>query len=203
MIAQGAGGLLALATVALAARRADWPRLFRRDTVHAHLGTLLGLVLLWSIRADFNGVAVHFLGMGALCLSAGPALALVGGAVVVAVTTFLRGEPVASAGLVYLALVAIPVAVQWCLLVLVRRLLPRNPFAWFFGVAFLGGTLSFFAAALAAGALGNAPSLAGSEYALLALMLAIGEGTMTGMALTLAVVYRPAWVATIEDKRDL
>lgn len=203
MIAQGAGSLLALATIALAALRADWPRLLRRDTVHVHLATVLGLVVLWSIRADFNGVAVHFLGMGALCLSAGAALALVGGAVVVAVTTLLHGEPLASAGLVYLALVAVPVAVQWGVLVLVRRALPRNPFVWFFGVAFLGGTLSFFAGALAAGLLGNAASLAGSEYALLALMLGIAEGTMTGMALTLAVVYRPAWVATFDDKQDL
>ena len=31
----------------------------------------------------------------------------------------------------------------------------------------------------------------------------VAEGTMTGMALTLAVVYRPAWVATFDDGRDL
>jgi uncharacterized membrane protein len=203
VIAQGAGGLLALATVALAALRADWPRLFRRDTVHVHLGTLLGLVLLWSIRADFNGVAVHFLGMGALCLSAGPALALVGGAVVVAGTTALRDAPAANAGLAFLSLVAVPVFVQWAVLLLVRRALPRNPFAWFFVVAFLGGGASFFAGALAGGALGKPLAIDWSEYALITLMLAFGEGTLTGMLLTLGVVYRPAWVATFEDRRDL
>ena len=29
--------------------------------------------------------------------------------------------------------------------------------------------------------------------------LALGEATLTGIALTLAVVYRPQWVATFDD----
>ena len=31
--------------------------------------------------------------------------------------------------------------------------------------------------------------------------LALGEATLTGIALTLAVVYRPQWVATFDDAR--
>ena len=201
------GWVAALAIAALAARRADWTRVLRPASSHAHLGTLFLLVVLWSARAAVGGVSLHFLGMGGLCLSAGPALALVGGAVVVAITTALRASPMADAGLVFVTLVAIPVGVQWGFLALVRRLLPRNPFAWFFGVAFLGAAVSFFAGSLAGGAVAHAaapaPAVAWSEFALIALMLALGEGTLTGMLLTLAVVYRPAWVATFDDARDL
>jgi uncharacterized membrane protein len=31
--------------------------------------------------------------------------------------------------------------------------------------------------------------------------LAFGEATATGMVLTLAVVYRPQWIATFDDDR--
>jgi uncharacterized membrane protein len=189
--------------MALAARYADWPRMLRSETAHVHLGTLLFLVILWLVRATFGGASLHFLGIGGLTLSAGPALALVGGAVVVAGTTALRHAPAANAGLAFLSLVAVPVFVQWAVLLLVRRALPRNPFAWFFVVAFLGGGASFFAGALAGGALGKPLAIDWSEYALITLMLAFGEGTLTGMLLTLGVVYRPAWVATFEDRRDL
>ena len=37
------------------------------------------------------------------------------------------------------------------------------------------------------------------EYVPYLLFLAFGDGTLTGMALTLAVVYRPQWVATFDD----
>lgn len=187
----------------LASRRADWSRVRRPETAHPYLGSLLALVVLWSIGASIGGTSLHFLGMGALCLSAGPSLALVGGAVVVAIATLLRDAPLVNVGLVYVALVAVPVAVQLSLLALVRRFLPRNPFAWFFGVAFLGGTLSFFAGALAGAALAHTVTMPWGEFALFVLMLAVGEGTLTGMLLTLAIVYRPAWVATFDDARDM
>jgi uncharacterized circularly permuted ATP-grasp superfamily protein len=37
------------------------------------------------------------------------------------------------------------------------------------------------------------------EYVPYLVYLAFGEATVTGMALTLAVVYRPQWVATFDD----
>lgn len=201
------GWAAAAIAVAAAARRADWTRVLRSETAHVHLGTLLFLVILWSIRATVGVASLHLLGIGGLCLSAGPALALLGGAVVVAITTALRDTPVANAGIVFVVLVAIPVCVQYAVLALVRRFVPRNPFAWFFGVAFLGAALSFFAAALAGGAVADlaapAQPFAPGEFTLFVLLLAFGEGTLTGMLLTLAVVYRPAWVATFDDARDL
>lgn len=198
-----AGWLAAAAIVALAMRHADWSRIVRSETAHVHLGTLLFLAGLWSIRVPLPDLGLHFLGIGALCLSAGPALALAGGALVVAITTALRDGPVANAGITFVALVAVPVGVQWAVLAAVRRALPRNPFAWFFGVAFLGGGLSFYAGALAGALVGRELPIMWSEYALITLMLAFAEGTMTGMLLTLAVVYRPRWVATFDDARDL
>ena len=41
------------------------------------------------------------------------------------------------------------------------------------------------------------------DYVPYLLYLAFAEGTLTGMVLTLAVVYRPQWVATFDDARYL
>lgn len=194
---------VAAVVLALAARRVDWRSLTRGERVHPWLGSVLFLVFLWSIGASIGGISLHFLCVGALCLLAGPAYALAAGAVVVAVTTLWPGAPPGNAGLVYVTLVAVPVAVQCAVLALVRRLLPRNPFAWFFFVAFLGGGASFVAGALAGSAFAKPPGIDWSELAILVAMLGLAEGTMTGMLLTLAVVYRPGWVATFDDARDL
>ena len=201
------GNVLALGLVALAVRRARWRRFLATEPTHVWLGSLVALAVLWSIRTTLPGAPpLHLLGMGALCLSAGPALALVGGAIVVVVTRLVLDAPLANAGAAFLVDVAVPVAVQWGALRLAERVLPRNPFAYFFAVAFAGAAASFFAAAMAARALVviAAADVAGGavthgEYAVLALLLSFGEATLTGMLITLAVVYRPAWVVTFDD----
>ncbi len=207
-------GVIATAWVAtagalgIAAFRADWKRLFADEAAHAYLGSLFFLVLLWSIRGTVGSASFHLLGAGALCLTAGPALALIGGAVVVAIVMLLRELSIAHAGVAFAVLVAIPVAVQTGVLLLTRRLMPRRPFAYFFVVAFAGAALAFYAAAIVAQGLAaftdpEVPPVAPAyDLALVALLLAFAEGTLTGMLLTLAVVYRPRWVATFDDVRD-
>jgi len=199
------GGVVALGVLAVAARRAPWSRFAASEPTHVYLGSLLFLVLLWSIRGTLPGVpALHLLGVGALCLCAGPALALVGGAIVVLITSMLHDAPASGVGLIFIARVAVPVAVQYGALATSRRVLPRNPFAYFFAAAFAGGAASFFAAAMASRVVAQVESsgggaIGGGEFAILALLLAFGEATLTGMLVTLAVVYRPAWVATFDD----
>ena len=200
----------ALGILAVAAAKARWSRFKGEEVTHVYLGSVLFLVVLWSIRTTLAGAPpLHLLGVGALCLSAGPALALVGGALVVVVTTAVQGAPLANAGLAFVVQVAVPVAVQHGALLASQRALPRNPFAYFFAVAFAGGAASFFAAAIAgrglalAAGLGGAGAVTDGDYAVLALLLSFGEATLTGMLITLAVVYRPGWVATFDDARYL
>jgi len=50
---------------------------------------------------------------------------------------------------------------------------------------------------------GTPSELAFGERAPFLIYLAFGEGTLTGMILTLLVVYRPEWVATFDDRRYL
>jgi uncharacterized membrane protein len=78
---------------------------------------------------------------------------------------------------------------------------------YFFVVAFFGSGLAMAGSGLVASValvLGaGQPNALFDEYLPYLLYLAFGEATVTGMLMTLIVVYRPSWVATFDDKRYL
>lgn len=205
-----AGTLLAAAAIlAYAARRAPWRRFADSEAVHVWYGSIFALVLLWSVRAVVaNVVVIHLLGTAGFALASGGPLALVGGACVVAIVALVQGTPLANVPLVFLLSVALPVAVALGLLRATQRHLPPNFFVYAFAAGFLGPALGLGAAGLA-GALVLALTGAADagvvfgEYVPILLYLAFAEGTLTGMLVTLLVVYRPQWVATFDDARYL
>ncbi|MFO1323070.1 MAG: hypothetical protein U1F15_03300 [Burkholderiales bacterium] len=200
----GAVGVLAWAWWA-----APWRRLASNEASHVWYGTIFTLVVLWSIRATLaDGVVIHLLGVGAFALAAGGPLALLGGALVVAFTTAVHATPAGNAGAVYLQNVALPVAVTLATLRGTQRWLPANFFVYVWGAGFVGPALGLAAAGLAGAAvvaMAGGPGAAGvfDDYAPYLVYLAFAEGTLSGMLITLLVVYRPRWVATFEDERYL
>src|SRR6185369_11134759 len=166
-------------------------------------------VVLWNIQATVGeGFTAHLLGSAAFTLVAGPALALVGSAIAVALLIGVRGGLWINGGIVFATMVAVPVAVAAATQVFTRRRLPPNLFVYLFVGGFFGGALALGAAAIAGAAalaFGAAvsPSLVFGEYAPYFLYLAFGEATLTGMVLTMLVVYRPHWVATFDDAHYL
>lgn len=204
-----AGWCLALPLAAWAAWRGNWSRYRESEPVHAFLGALAGMVALWSLRGSVSGTfAFHLLGSAILVLAAGPARALAGGAVVVALVTAVRGAPPQNAAWVWLTMVAVPAGVVKLLLAGAERFLPPNFFVYVFVVAFGGGALALGAAGLAGAAYlvaaaGVPADTVLGDYLPVLVVLAFSEGTLTGMLVTLAVVYQPAWVATFDDARYL
>ena len=201
-----AGAILLLA---VAVRVAPWGRLATNDLAHVFLGSTFAVVLLWSIRASIDaGFVFHLLGTAGLALVVGPALALIGGAIVVAATMFLAGTPLAAAPLVFLLDVALPVTVMALVLRIAEARLPRNLFVYLFVAAFFGSALAMAAASLAAlgslaavGRIERSPAY--EEFAPYIVYLAFGEATLTGMLVTLGVIYRPRWIATYDVDRYL
>jgi uncharacterized membrane protein len=204
-----AGWLAAVPLLAFAARRAPWTRFGASEQVHVWYGTIFCLLILWNLQATIGeGFRFHLLGAGAFALLAGPALALIGGAIVTVVQIAVRGGLWINAGLAFLTMVAVPVGVAWSALRLAERWLPPNFFIYVFVVAFFGAGASLAAAGLAGAAVltwgaGRSAALVFGDYAPVLVYLAFGEATLSGMALTLAVVYRPQWVATFDDARYL
>jgi uncharacterized membrane protein len=204
-----AGWAIALPVIVLALRAAPWARFAESEPVHVWYGTIFCVIALWNVQATVgDGFRFHLLGVAALTLLGGPALALVGGAIAMALQIVVRGGLWGAAGFAYVTMVALPVAVSWSALRASERWLPPNFFIYVFVVAFFGAGLSLAAAGMAGAAAltwgaGRAAELVFGEYAPYLIYLAFGEATMTGMVLTLAVVYRPHWVATFDDARYL
>jgi uncharacterized membrane protein len=203
------GLLLAAPVLAAALRSAPWDRFASSEITHVFYGGIFATVVLWSLRATVGeGFAFHLLGVGAFTLLAGPALALIGTAIALAVTTAIGSGLWINAGLAFITLAAVPVAVVWGTWRAVERLLPPNFFVYIFATAFLGSALALGAAGLAGSfvlveAGGRDAAVVYGDYAPYLLYLAFGEGTLGGMIITLLVVYRPGWVTTFDDARYL
>jgi uncharacterized membrane protein len=203
------GWAFALPLLLMAARVAPWQRFSTSEPVHVWYGGIFSLVVLWSIQATVGeGFTFHLLGVAAFALLVGAPLALAGTAIAVAVNVVVRNGVWVNAALVWLAMAAIPVGATRLVLRFAERALPPNFFVYIFVVTFFGGALSLVAAGVAGAllltfAVGLPAELVFGEYVPYLLYLAFGEATLTGMVLTLAVAYRPQWVATFDDARYL
>lgn len=167
------------------------------------------LEALWLVRAGvLPGLTLHFLGAAALYLMFGAPLAVVGIALIALVGALLGAS--GWQGLPWQVLLdgALPVATVHLVRSALESRLPPNPFVYFIGIAYFGAGLSF---AAAAGATALLHTVAGhyalrtlvSDYLSYALLLAFGEAFLTGMLITVFVVYRREWVATFDDARWL
>jgi uncharacterized membrane protein len=205
------GGAFALMSPVLfwAAFTAPWRRFDASEPAHVWYGTIFGLTLLWSIKASIAfGFTFHLLGVSLFTLLAGPQLALIGTALVVAIVTALRDGWWANYALNTLAIGALPVVLTTGALRATERWLPPNLFIYIFVVAFFGPGLAMFVTGLSASAavvFGGAQSatVIFDQYLPYLIHLGFGEATVTGMLITLLVVYRPAWVTTFDDARYL
>jgi uncharacterized membrane protein len=195
--------------LAWAAWTAPWRRFDSSEAVHVWYGTIFCLIALWSLKASLApGLVFHLLGIPLFTLLAGPRLALVGTAVVVAIVTVLRDGAWANYALGMLVLGVAPVIVAAAVLRAAERWLAANFFVYVFVASFFGPALAM----LAAGALASAVVvLAGAMPAAIVIgqwlpylmSLGFAEATLTGMLITLLVVYQPAWVHTFDDARYL
>ena len=201
-----ASAAAALAVLAWAAWAAPWRQLqASSEAASVWCGSIFALTVLWSVRAVVQDVVViHLLGTAGFALAAGAPLALLGGAAVVVISALVHGTALANAPTLFLFSVALPAGVALGVLRLTQRWLPPNFFVYTVAVCFLGAAVSFGLAGLANATLIAAsgaldPAVVFGDDVPYLLYLAFGEGTLTGMMLTLAVVYRPQWVATFDD----
>jgi len=201
------GWLVAVPLLLWAVRRAPWAWLRADERGHVLPAAIFGLLVLWNMQATIgDGYTFHLLGVGGLTLLVGPPLAFFGGAIAIGLQSAVRDGLWVNGGIAWVTMVAMPVATLWLVLRFSERWLPPNFFVYVIFVAFFGSALS-----LGAGGVGGAVALTlgrglpgalvYGEYLPYLLYLGFGEATLTGMLLTLAVVYRPLWVATFDDRR--
>lgn len=190
-------------------RTAPWSHLLDGHQLNALLGAAVVLTLLWSMNAGvYPGLNLHLLGAMATTLIFGPQLALVVLALALAGVTLNGSAEWAAYPMNLLMMAIVPVTAGRLFLRAVERWLPRHFFVYIFVNAFLGAAVVVlvqgFVASLSLYAAGAYPAdKLLSEYLPFFLLLGFAEAWLSGMALTLMVVYRPEWVASFDDRSYL
>jgi uncharacterized membrane protein len=202
-----ATGVVSGAVLLLAAVSAPWRVwLGDRERQWVWLGSLALLVGLWSMKAGITpGLSLRFLLVPALTLMHGWQLAVIGGAMALAVLGYAGQADWPSFGADLLATVIVPAAATAWLHERVHARLPHNYFVYFFVTVYLGSALAYNLAGLArVGVLAAAGALdaahVGPEYFAVLPLMSFGEAFVNGMVMAMAVVYRPGWVMSFDDR---
>jgi uncharacterized membrane protein len=209
------GAFLPLAAVLLwCLRTAPWSRLADSGQCNLWLGTIVVLMLMWSMNAGVKpGLNMHLLGATVFTLMFGRQLAIVGLCAVLAAVTFNGGGSGHEIGWQAFALNALvmavfPAFVADAILRLVERWLPPNFFIYIFVATFFGADLNTVATGLLAtlllAAAGIYPSsMLWADYFPYYVLLGFAEAWLNGAVVTLMVVYYPHWVGSFDDKKYL
>jgi len=198
---------IAAAVVLVAATSAPW-RVWLEDRERqwvwlSSLGLLVGI---WSMKAGFTpGLSVRFLLIAALTLMHGWQLAVIGAALVLVVLGLVGHAAWGSFGANLLCMGIVPALFTAWLHELVHAKLPHNYFIYFFVTVFAGSALAFNIAGLARlGLLAASGSLeaahVGPEYLAVLPFMSFGEAFANGIVMAMAVVYRPKWVMSFDDR---
>ena len=201
--------LFTLLLLVLILRRAPWRRLQKLDILNVFMGAAVTLLMMWSIKAGIKpGLNFHMLGGTLLTLMFGPWLALAVLSMVLCAITLLGAAGWASIGANFLLMAALPVLLSYSIFRAADRHLPNHLFVYIFVNGFVGAGLAMVTCGLTAATLLRivgtyTSSYLGSQYLPFFILMGWSEAMLTGMAITLMVVYRPEWVCTFSDERYL
>ena len=187
--------------------RAPWARLSDPALLNVWLGMIVLLTLVWSLKAGVRpGLTMHLLGATVFTLSFGPHLAFIGLSLVLSGIT-LNGEGGLAFAINALLMAGLGVLLSQGIYRLVRRILPRHFFVYIFINGFFGSALTVFGVGLAASVLLGVDGISWdylvSEYLPYFMLLGFSEAWLSGMLMTVFVIYRSAWVITFDDSSYL
>ncbi|MDQ7730007.1 energy-coupling factor ABC transporter permease [Halomonas sp. SpR8] len=201
--------LLSLGVVGWALSRRPWQALIMDPALqHRWLGATLAVVLMWQLRAQaVDWLTLHLVFTVLMTLVFKVPLALISNVLInVSMVVIGRNEWL-MLGANVLVTGIVPAAIIGAVWRLVDRRLPDNLMVFLFACGFFGAALATLGTGLAAvlliivaGADPEAVYLA-KEYARFLPLLMPSEAFITGMLLSILLVYHPNWVATFNDHR--
>ena len=199
-------GALAVAVAVWALRTGPWRSLAEPTRLNVWLGMGVLLMLVWSMKAGVNpGLDLHMLGAMLATLVFGPQLAVGLLALTLAGVTVNGGAPWQTFALNWLVMAVVPVGIGVGVLRVVERLLPRHFFVFIFVIAFFGSAVTIVLQGMVASQVlvfagAYSFEFLAANYLPYFLLLGFAEAWLSGMTVTLMVVYRPGWVACFDDR---
>jgi uncharacterized membrane protein len=194
-----------LAVLYRAVRQMPWGRFADGELIHVILGSAVGLMVFWTLKAGVEpGLSYHFIGAALLTLMLGWEIALVSLSLVVAGTTVNLSGDWSALALNTLVKGVVPILITHGLLRLAQSRLPHHIFLYIFVNGFFAAAMAVLGSVLAcalllglAGAYGGAYLV--REYVAFVPLMMFGEAWITGMLTAIMVSYRPRWVQTFDD----
>ena len=202
-------GLVSLAVVGLALGRRPWVALIEDTALqHRWLAATVIVMLLWQLRAQaVDWLTLHLMFTALLTLIFKAPLALLSITAINVAMVLLGRIDWPLLGVNVLVTGGVPALVMGIVWRLVDRRLPDNLMVFLFVCAFFGSALATLAAGLAMVGLmavgaSDAEALRQAlEYARFLPLLMPSEAFITGMLMSILLVYHPSWVATFNDHR--
>lgn len=202
-------GSLALAVLALALAQRPWRELVSdRGLQHRWMAACVAAILLWQLRAQsVDWLTLHLMLTALLTLIFKAPLALLANLLANLSLVALGKVGWPLLGVNVLITGVVPVAIMVAIWRLVDRYLPDNLMLFLFLCGFFGSAL----ATLGTGLFGLGLVMLGAtdpeaihlarEYALFLPLLMPSEAFITGMLLSVLMIYHPGWVATFDPHR--
>lgn len=174
---------------------------------HVYFGAMVILLLMWGMKAGISpGLGFHHLGATLFTLMFGWPLAIFGLAIIMFASMLTQQGEWLSLGLNACLSIVIPVLTSCAILKLSHKYLPDNFFIYIFVVAFFGAGLAVAASRLTSTAILSLVSAYPAtklieESLLVTPLFMFPEMFITGMLVSIFVVYKPQWVLTFDDER--
>ena len=206
-----ANALFILALIAAATQSPARQLLANSPSQHVYFGAMVALLLLWGVKAGISpGLGFHHLGATIFTLMLGWPLAIFGLSAILLLSLLLEHAGLTTQllalGINGLLSIVVPVFTSYAMLKLSQRYLPDNFFIYIFVVAFFGAGLAVAVSRLVsmavlglAGVYSDATLI--QESLLMMPLFMFPEAFITGMLISIFVVYRPNWVVTFDDER--
>jgi len=192
----------------LAISRVEFRRLLHNQpSQHVYFGAMVMLMLLWGIKAGISpGLGFHHLGATLFTLMFGWPLAISGLAAILFASLLLQHNELLVFGINGLLSIVVPVFSSVAILKLSQKYLSDNFFIYIFVVAFFGAgiavAMSRFSAMFILSLVNAYPDARlVAESLLYTPLFMFPEMFITGMLISIFVVYRPDWVITFDDER--
>ncbi len=178
-----------------------------RPGQHVYFGAMVMLLLLWGIKAGISpGLGFHHLGATLFTLMFGWPLAVIGLTTIMLASVLLQHSELIGMGVNGTLSIIIPVFTSYMVLKLSQKYLPDNFFIYIFVAAFFGAGIAVAASRLTSivllslvGAYPDAKLI--EESLLYTPLFMFPEMFVTGMLVSIFVVYKPDWVMTFDDER--
>jgi uncharacterized membrane protein len=202
-------GAISLAVMGRVVALKPWQPLFEDTALqHRWLAATLAIVLMWQLRAQaVDWLTLHLVFTALMTLVFKAPLALISNVMINVAMGVIGRNEWALLGVNVLVTGIIPALVVGITWRLVDRKLPDNLMVFLFVCGFFGAALATLGGGLTAVGLivvastdPDAVYLA-QEYARFLPLLMPSEAFITGMLLSVLLVYHPHWVATFNDHR--